>query len=631
MAKFINVDSLKKTKTAKKKDIKRHPLAELSREVKLAYLGGLCFFAVGDDGEFQEKEKALVLEYAQALGIADSDANETIETILGLTDKLGYLKEVLPHVGELRTAQFFFCDAARVMSADHPATSDGWELFNEILSLLDLSEVQAKFITVISKYIVGQIRLADVDVLDGFDAEKDGLTKEVLDWFAPELIPQLVNAENIPASIEKGIFIVQLGITLSRDKYQSSMIKSARFVFRNGAGAIYFDLDNIDIEDASFVAVNEKELLEKPDCRIFRYFACVQAGQVKFRRCSFKCGHTRNTVLKDGGEVSFEDCAVTDLDDNFSSAAMLSSVTMLGQYGNGGNGQRRNIGGSYFGSFEMNGGVYDISSSPLWLHHSGVCRFDNMEFHFRGALGHIVFDHCHEAIFENCKFITEDVCHLDSYSLLKDDSSAEDLKLCLRNCTFECQTKPDTENLQDYIYSDEPIKIMISNNDPTSMCVVDISGSLYASDCKFVNFKCFSKDRAVINAENPYMTSKISLTRCTFVNCLSSRNYTIFGQSLEMNQCTIQNCEGKFGVVGFKRGCCFSLCYTKFLGCKVNNNYYFINASNTDGNPPSHGLGVESSCAENCQVYNNQWVCPGIKVNWRSVADVDALRNQVMA
>lgn len=631
MAKFINVDSLKKTKTAKKKDIKRHPLAELSREVKLAYLGGLCFFAVGDDGEFQEKEKALVLEYAQALGIADSDANETIETILGLTDKLGYLKEVLPHIGELRTAQFFFCDAVRVMSADHPATADGWELFNEILSLLDLSEVQGKFITVISKYIVGQIRLADVDVLDGFDAEKDGLTKEVLDWFAPELIPQLVNAENIPASIEKGIFIVQLGITLSRDKYQSSMIKSARFVFRNGAGAIYFDLDKIDIEDVSFVAVNEKELLAKPDCRIFRYFACVQAGQVKFKRCSFKCGHTRNTVLKDGGEVSFEDCAVTDLDDNFSSAAMLSSVTMLGQYGNGGKGQRRDIAGCYFGSFEMNGGVYDIYSSSLRLIHSGVCRFANMEFHFRGALSRIVFDHCHEVIFENCKFIVEDITHLDSYSLLQDDSDAEDFKLCLRNCTFECQTKPDTENLQDYIYSDEPIKITISNNDPTSMCVVDVSGSLYASDCKFVNFKCFSTDHAVINAANPHMTSSMSLTRCTFVNCLSSRHFTIYGQSLEMYQCTIQKCEGKFGVVGFRQGCSFSLCYTKFMECKIPNNYYLVSYIPTDGNPPSRGIGIEYSAGMKCAVVNNQWSPPIIKASWRSVADVDALRNQVMA
>ena len=166
-----------------------HPLSGLSMEAKLAYLGILAFAAMADDGILQDQEMERIRAKARSLDVRKAEFDETVETIRGLKDKFGYLKEALLLVKGQEAAWYLVGDFLEVVTADGPLTENGSKLLSAIEKILGLSLEDCDFLKIYFDYARPKTRGGFKEACsflktrpkNSFDMER------FFAWFTPEL------------------------------------------------------------------------------------------------------------------------------------------------------------------------------------------------------------------------------------------------------------------------------------------------------------------------------------------------------------------------------------------------------------------------------------------------------------
>ena len=110
MSDFLDFDSLEMEANENASSAKEHPLKDLAKSAKMAYVGGLLFACHADDNELQKEEKSHVVGVAGSLGVGKEEVNELAAMVEGLTDKIGYLKEIVALLKDRKTILFFLLD-----------------------------------------------------------------------------------------------------------------------------------------------------------------------------------------------------------------------------------------------------------------------------------------------------------------------------------------------------------------------------------------------------------------------------------------------------------------------------------------------------------------------------------------
>lgn len=197
MADFLDFDSLEMEANEDVNGAKEHPLKELSASVKMAYVGGLLFACHADDNELQKEEKSHVVGVARSLGVGKEEVNEQAEIIEGLSDKIGYLKEIVAVMKDRRTILFFLLDTIKAMGADGDLNENAQKLLDGIGKLAKLKSEDAEIVRSYGSMLVGKNTYEDSDLLLNIgNISKTGVAKDLYDWFAPESFKALKSEQS---------------------------------------------------------------------------------------------------------------------------------------------------------------------------------------------------------------------------------------------------------------------------------------------------------------------------------------------------------------------------------------------------------------------------------------------------
>ena len=192
MADFLDFDSLEMEANEDVNGAKEHPLKELSASVKLAYVGGLLFACHADDNELQKEEKSHIVGVARSLGVGKEEVNEQAEIIEGLSDKIGYLKEIVAAMKDRRTILFFLLDTIKAMGADGDLNENAQKLLDGIGKLAKLKSEDVEIVRSYGAMLVGKNTYEGSDLLLNIgNISRTGVAKDLYDWFAPEAFKTL--------------------------------------------------------------------------------------------------------------------------------------------------------------------------------------------------------------------------------------------------------------------------------------------------------------------------------------------------------------------------------------------------------------------------------------------------------
>ena len=182
MADFLDFDSLELNVDEQVNGAKEHPLKGMKTGAKMAYVGGLLFACHADDNTLQKEERSLVMGVAHSLGVGKEEVDELAEMIVGLSDKIGYLKEIVATLKDRKTILFFLCDMIKAMGADGELNDNAQKLIGAIVKLAHLS---AEDEGIIANYqlILSSKGMVSAEGVDLGNTSKAGVMKSLFDWF----------------------------------------------------------------------------------------------------------------------------------------------------------------------------------------------------------------------------------------------------------------------------------------------------------------------------------------------------------------------------------------------------------------------------------------------------------------
>lgn len=186
MADFLDFDSLELNVDEQVNGAKEHPLKGMKTGLKMAYVGGLLFACHADDNTLQKEERSLVMGVAHSLGVGKEEVDELTETIVGLTDKIGYLKEIVATLKDRKTILFFLCDMIKAMGADGELNENAQKLIGAVEKLAHLDTNDESIVANYQTIFLGKAQTS-IDGLNLGDVSKAGVDKSLFDWFAVPL------------------------------------------------------------------------------------------------------------------------------------------------------------------------------------------------------------------------------------------------------------------------------------------------------------------------------------------------------------------------------------------------------------------------------------------------------------
>jgi len=185
MADFLDFDSLEMNVDEQVNGAKDHPLKAMKAGVKMAYVSGLLFACHADDNTLQKEERSFVMGVAHSLGLGKEDVDDLAETVVGQTDKIAYLKEIVATLKDRKTIMFFLCDMIKAMGADGELNENAQKLIGAVEKLAHLDGNDITLVSNYQKLLIGGSGTAGADLNFG-DVTLD-VEKSLLSWFAPEL------------------------------------------------------------------------------------------------------------------------------------------------------------------------------------------------------------------------------------------------------------------------------------------------------------------------------------------------------------------------------------------------------------------------------------------------------------
>lgn len=185
MADFLDFDSLELNVDEQVNGAKEHPLKGMKTGVKMAYVGGLLFACHADDNTLQKEERSLVMGVAHSLGVVKEEVDELAEMIVGLTDKIGYLKEIVATLKDRKTILFFLCDMIKAMGADGELNENAQKLIGAVEKLAHLEEHDLEIVSNYQKTLI-PMQGTDISAIDFGDVELE-LEKSLVEWFLPDV------------------------------------------------------------------------------------------------------------------------------------------------------------------------------------------------------------------------------------------------------------------------------------------------------------------------------------------------------------------------------------------------------------------------------------------------------------
>lgn len=185
MADFLDFDSLELNVDEQVNGAKEHPLKGMKTGPKMAYVGGLLFACHADDNTLQKEERSLVIGVARSLGVGKEEVDELAEMVVGLTDKIGYLKEIVATLKDRKTILFFLCDMIKAMSADGVLNENAQKLVGAVEKLARLEDHDVAIVSNYQKALIS-LQGADFSALDFGDIELE-LEKALREWFLPDV------------------------------------------------------------------------------------------------------------------------------------------------------------------------------------------------------------------------------------------------------------------------------------------------------------------------------------------------------------------------------------------------------------------------------------------------------------
>ena len=122
----------------------RHPLSDLDRRTRFAYLVGI---AVGGavDGPVSEAERKILLDLSFSLRLPESDCEKAAEEAAHADKQT--LRLVLESVGEGERAILFLADLRRMIETDGPASQQEEELWTLFAETMDIEEDARNFLS----------------------------------------------------------------------------------------------------------------------------------------------------------------------------------------------------------------------------------------------------------------------------------------------------------------------------------------------------------------------------------------------------------------------------------------------------------------------------------------------------
>lgn len=246
MADFLDFDDLNMAVNEEAAGETVHPLKQkLTSQMKLAYVGGLAFASMADDGEIQKEEQSAVTCVARSLGVTDGDLGDTFEQVQNLTDKIGYLRENLGLLKERDVFLFFMLDMIKVMAADGVLSANGQKLVDACFKLNKIPNGDETFVRASSAIILKKGNWTEEELAKKLYEEKDDVAKAVCEWFTSlEFIKarEALERKNLQESVNESLLEMRRSMLDIRVRTAFSAFSNA---LGNSDSSVFFGDDFI--------------------------------------------------------------------------------------------------------------------------------------------------------------------------------------------------------------------------------------------------------------------------------------------------------------------------------------------------------------------------------------------------